>query len=118
MTSFMKTILLLLHLHVNCFDVRFFSTVLIGVSFSSNLFQFYMFLFFLCIYTEDCFTVKGAAKFCFVYYSYVVIILFSRDLYKSAFFTYSFRKPGFCLSVFYVFFWFVLCFEFDVISKD
>ena len=38
---------------------------------------------------------KGSAKLYFVYYSRVVIILFSAGLYKSAFSIYSFNKTGF-----------------------
>ena len=47
--------------------------------------------------------IKEAAKMYFVYYSCVVIILFSRSLYKSAFSGYSFGKLGYRLSVFFAF---------------
>ena len=68
---------------------------------------------------------KGSAKLYFVYYSRVVIILFSAGLYKSAFSIYSFNKTGFlsfcvwffvfpCLW-FLVFSFSVLCSEFNVI---
>ena len=40
-------------------------------------------------------TVKGATKSYPMYYSRVVIILFSAGLYKSAFSTYSFDKTSF-----------------------
>ena len=63
-------------------------------------------------------TLKEVTKFYFMHYSHVVFILLGTGLYKSAFSTYSFRKRGFRLSVFFVFFWSVLCFEFDVICKD
>ena len=48
---------------------------------------------------------KGAMKLYFMYYSRVVIILFSTGLYKSAFSTYSFGKTrfsSFCVLVFRV----------------
>ena len=40
------TVLLLLHVHFNYLAIGFFSPILIGVSFSSDLFQFYMFLIY------------------------------------------------------------------------
>ena len=60
---------------------------------------------------------KGAAKLHFLYYSRVVIILFSKGLCKSVFSTYSFVNLGYCLAVFLCFF-FVLYFEFNVVLKD
>ena len=48
-------------------------------------------------------TIKGAGKLYFIYYLYVVIILFSTGLYKSAFATYSFGELGYRLSMFFVF---------------
>ena len=51
------------------------------------------------------FKLKGATKFYFMYYSRVVIILFSTGLYKSAFSTCSFGKTSFssfCVLVFHV----------------
>ena len=42
--------------------------------------------------------VKGAARFYFTHYAWVVIILVSTGLYESAFPTDSFGKLGFCLS--------------------
>ena len=59
---------------------------------------------------------KGAMKLYFMYYSRVVIYLFSTELYKSAFSNYSFRKLVFLLSLFS--FLFIWCFKFDVISKN
>ena len=44
--------------------------------------------------------IKGATKLYFMYYSCVVIILFSTGLYKSAFSTCFLVKRGFRLSVF------------------
>ena len=43
---------------------------------------------------------KGAAKLYFMYYSRLVIVLFSAGLYKSAFSAYSVVKLGFRVSVF------------------
>ena len=48
---------------------------------------------------------KGATKLYFMYYSPVVIILFSTGLYKSVFSTYSFGKTSFsnfCVLIFRV----------------
>ena len=69
---------------------------------------------------------KGATELYFMHYSRVVIILLSTGLYKSAFSTYSFGKArfsSFSILVFHVpislvFIFPVLCFEFNVISKD
>ena len=55
---------------------------------------------------------KGATKLYFTCYSCVVIILFNKGLYKSAFCTYSFEKLVFCLSTKTVF---STCSEFDEI---
>ena len=55
-------------------------------------------------------------KLYFTRSSCVVIIFFNMDLSKSVFFTYSFRKLVFRLSVFYDFF--LLYFEFNVILVD
>ena len=46
--------------------------------------------------------IKGAPNLYFMYYSYVVVILFSTGLRKSVFSTYSFGKLVFRLSVFSV----------------
>ena len=46
---------------------------------------------------------KGATKLYFMYYSRVVIILFNKGLYKSAFFTYFFVRTtfsSFCVLIF------------------
>ena len=49
-------------------------------------------------FSSHCFSyIKGATKLYFGHYSYVVIILFNTDLYKSAFSTDSFVKLIFCL---------------------
>ena len=61
-----------------------------------------------------------------MHYSRVAIILFSTELYKTAFSTYSFGFFAhfgliFCVSIsfrFLVFIFSVLCFEFIVILKD
>ena len=44
---------------------------------------------------EICYFLKGATKLYFMYYFRVVIVLFSTDLYKSAFSTYSFGETSF-----------------------
>ena len=48
-------------------------------------------------------TFNGAMKSNFKHYSFVMIIFFNTALYKSAFFTYSFGKLGFCLSMIFMF---------------
>ena len=59
----------------------------------------------LCKFIEKLFEqLKGAMKLFFMHCLCVVIILFNKDLYKSAFSTYSFKETTFCLPVFYVFF--------------
>ena len=72
-----------------------------------------------------CQVVKRAAKLYFMYYSYV-LLSFSPGLYKSAFFTYSFRKTTFssfyvsvfCVSVYLTFnLKFCSMFEFNVLLK-
>ena len=72
-----------------------------------------------------CQVVKGAAKLYFMYYSHV-LLSFSPGLYKSSFFTYSFRKTtfsSFYVSVFrgsvYLTFNLKFCsmFEFNVLLK-
>ena len=69
---------------------------------------------------------KGATKLYSMYYSRVVIILCSADLYKSAFSTYYFGKTRFlffCVLVFRVsvslvlIFSFAQCFEFNAFSQ-
>ena len=51
----------------------------------------------------------GAAKFHIMYYSRAAIILFSTGLPKLTFSTYSFGKPGFHLSVLFVFLFMSVC---------
>ena len=52
------TVLLLLQVHLNYLDIRFFSSILIGVSFSSNLFHFYVPFLSVHLYIDDCFTIN------------------------------------------------------------
>ena len=57
------------------------------------------------------FLLPGATKLYFAHYSCVVIIFYNKDLCKSAFSTYYFRRLVFHLFVFYVF---SVCCEFSI----
>ena len=63
--------------------------------------------------TAAIFKVEGATKLYFTHYSWVVIILFNKDLCRSVFSTISFRKLVFRLSVLSVF-----CFGLNVLKPD
>ena len=60
--------------------------------------------------------IKGVTQFYFMCYSWLVIILFIKDFFKSVFPAYSIKSLSFRVSVFRIFCLF--CFELSVIFID
>ena len=82
---------------------------------------FYAFALYFCfLHKPATVFLKRTTKLYFMYYSRLVSILFSKDLYMSAFSTYSFGKTRFSSFVF-LYLWLLIfsvavCFEFNHVS--